>query len=105
MQYYGGGQGGGYGMPYGLSPMMMPRPGAGMGTMTSPADVGQVTDAPQNPFAWLMQQQQAQQPETPEQKRQREQQRRMQQMQMMGQMGLGMLQPRQPAHSGPYPWI
>ena len=103
MQNYGGGGQGG--MPYGLSPSMWQRPGMGTGTMTSAADTYGVSDAPQNPFAWLMQQQQAQQPDTPEERRKREQQRRMQQMQMLGQMGLGMLQPRQPMRSSPYPWI
>ena len=102
----GGGYGGGYGggsMPYGLAPPMQ-RPGMGTGTMTSPADTYGVSDAPQNPFAWMYQQQQAQQPEMPEQRRKREQEQRQRRAMMMGQMGMNMLQPRQPNQQIP-PWM
>jgi|SRR5262245_6507297 len=88
---------GGYGMPYGLAPTppqqsQQPQmnPWAmlglgGFGTMTSPDDTNAVRD-----------------PSQPSQLQRRQQQQRQLQM---AQMGLGMLRPRQPAHSGPYPWI
>src|SRR5262245_35721852 len=99
--YLMGGSQGGYGMPYGLAPMGR-RPGMGTGTMTSAADVGQVSDAPQNPFAWLYGPQQRQSDPQDEQAAKR---RRQQQQLQMAQYGVGMLMPRQPVHTGPYPWI
>src|SRR5262245_36700916 len=101
--YMGGGGQSGYGMPYGLSPAMWQRPGMGTGTMTSAADVGRVSDAPPNPFAWLYG---LQQPRDDPQDEQTARRRRQQQQQLqMAQYGLSMLMPRQPTHTGPYPWI
>src|SRR5262245_15994036 len=94
--YMGGGS-----MPYGLAPMGQ-RPGVGTGTMTSAADVGQVSDAPQNPFAWLYGPQPPQQPPGSPQDEQAAKRRRQQQQLQMAQYGLGMLMPRQPTHAGPY---
>jgi hypothetical protein len=98
MPDYGGG-GGGYGYgggpqdPLSLYSMMLQQPG--YGGMLNPRM------QPQRPPWW--QQQFWNNPgaaNSPDRKDPRQQQ-----SMQMGQLGLQMLQPRQPMHTGPYPWI
>src|SRR5262245_23571665 len=90
-----------------LYSMMLRQPGMGaLGfNMMNPRMMFQQgqQQPPRQQMPWWQQMSRPDQAQDPERKNRQQQQQ--QQAMQMSQLGLSMLQPRQPMHTGPYPWI